>query len=214
MARVESESHSRRGRPAMLTIDRITICALDMGLDKLSMHRVAKKLGVSTTALYRHVKDKEELIALCTDRVSRGVKLPDTDNWKQYLGELSHAYRNAALEIPGSVEFVRYVGMQTPYALMVFDHALGVMKDAGFEGEAAFMAVAGVVSHATDMVLHQELAERRQAESEDVDLKSLSNVPNVIWAMQGGTGFDHQRNFETGLQIIIAGVDSVFKKRS
>lgn len=212
MTSSKSNSPAKRGRPAKLTIEKIVDCALEMGLGQVSMHQVAKALGVSTTALYRHVANKDELIALCTDLVSQDVMTPRTEDWKAFLYELSRAYRQAALARPGSVEFMRYVGMQTPHAIGVFDHALGILRKAGFDREAAFMAVAGVISHATDMVLHEELAKQRAIDQESLDLAALASLPNVLWAMESGAGFDHEQNFETGLQIIIEGIEVVFAR--
>lgn len=170
------------------------------------MHKLAKSLGVSTTALYRHVANKEELVFLCTDLVTRSVEIPTAQNWQEYLTELGRAYRRAALNAPGSVEFLRYVGLQTPHGLRLMDHALGVMRGADFDPEGAFMAVAGVLSHATDMALHQEIAEQRERENSEDSMPDLTDLPNIIWAMSGGVGADHDRNFEVGLQIVVEGI--------
>lgn len=175
-------------------------------MGQLSMHKIAKTLGVSATALYRHVASKEDLIFLCADQVTGTVTTPDTQDWQLYLYALSRAYRTAALQAPGSVEFLRHVGLQTTHGLRLMDHALMVMRNAGFEPEGAFMAVAGVISHATDMVLHQELAERRTGNVKGNSLTELDAFPNVIWAMSEGVGTDHTRNFEVGLRIIVEGV--------
>lgn len=195
-----------RGRPAQLSIEAIVTCALSLGVGQLSMHKIAKTLGVSATALYRHVASKEELIFLCADRITSTVTPPDTEDWQTYLYALARAYRTAALQTPGSVEFLRYVGLQTPHGLHLMDTAIGVMRNAGFEPEGSFMAVAGVISHATDMVLHQELAERRADEVHGENVAGLDAFPNVLWAMSEGVGTDHDRNFEVGLRIIVEGV--------
>ena len=176
------------------------------------MHKLAKTLGVSATALYRHVTSKEDLIFLCADQVTGNVTTPDIQDWQAYLYALARAYRNAALQWPGSVEFLRYVGLQTPHGLRLMDHALGVLRNAGFGPEGAFMAVAGVVSHATDMVMHQELAEQRAKETQRSDVTDLDALPNVIWAMSEGVGADHERNFEVGLRIIVEGVGCAVAK--
>lgn len=196
-----------RGRPAQLSTEAIVTCALSLGVEQLSMHKIAKTLGVSATALYRHVASKEELIFLCADQITGTVTTPDTQDWQTYLYALARAYRTAALQAPGSVEFLRHVGLQTPHGLRLMDHALGVMRNAGFGPEGAFMAVAGVISHATDMVLHQELAERRTGNVQGEISVDLDVFPNVLWAMSEGVGTDHDRNFEVGLRIIVEGAE-------
>lgn len=44
------------------------------GLDSLSMRRVAERLGVGAMSLYRHVRDKAELLDLMVDRVLGEVR--------------------------------------------------------------------------------------------------------------------------------------------
>ncbi|MFD1812292.1 TetR/AcrR family transcriptional regulator [Rhodococcus gannanensis] len=67
----------RRGRPPTLSADRIAEAAKDRlaagGLAALSMRALAKDLGTSPMALYRHVDDKEHLLDLVLDRYSTGL---------------------------------------------------------------------------------------------------------------------------------------------
>ncbi|GAA0482750.1 TetR/AcrR family transcriptional regulator [Streptomyces olivaceiscleroticus] len=71
---------ARRGRPARLSRDRIVAAALDIvargGSEALSMRRVADALGCSPMSLYRHVRDKEELLVLMLDRIVDGLPRP------------------------------------------------------------------------------------------------------------------------------------------
>ncbi|TLG04210.1 TetR/AcrR family transcriptional regulator [Nocardia cyriacigeorgica] len=53
------------------------------GLDALSMRRIADRLGVGAMSLYRHVTNKDELIAAMTDEVAGRYPYPSTAerNW-------------------------------------------------------------------------------------------------------------------------------------
>src|SRR4051812_50195310 len=61
----------RRGRRPTLGVEEITAAAVRIadaeGLGAVSMARVAKELGNSTMALYRHVESKDELLLLMSD---------------------------------------------------------------------------------------------------------------------------------------------------
>ncbi|MET9284344.1 TetR/AcrR family transcriptional regulator [Nocardia beijingensis] len=46
------------------------------GLDALSMRRIADRLGVGAMSLYRHVANKDEMLALMTDEVARRNPYP------------------------------------------------------------------------------------------------------------------------------------------
>ena len=64
----------RRGRPPSITRERIVERALvrldEAGVDGLTMKELAGDLGVTTMALYRHVNDKENLLALALDAIA------------------------------------------------------------------------------------------------------------------------------------------------
>lgn len=64
----------RRGRPPSITRERIVERALvrldEAGVDGLTMKELAGDLGVTTMALYRHVDDKENLLALALDAIA------------------------------------------------------------------------------------------------------------------------------------------------
>jgi AcrR family transcriptional regulator len=46
------------------------------GVDALTMRRVARELGSSTMALYRHVRDRDELLVLLLDRAAAELPRP------------------------------------------------------------------------------------------------------------------------------------------
>jgi AcrR family transcriptional regulator len=77
----------RRGPKATLTPDDITRAAVAVadadGLGAVSMARVAAELGNSTMALYRHVRSKDELLALMADAALEGPpELPEDVDWR------------------------------------------------------------------------------------------------------------------------------------
>lgn len=69
-----------RGRPARLSRDRIVEAAADVvraeGIAALSMRRVARHLRSSPMALYRHVADKDALLALLLDHIADSLPRP------------------------------------------------------------------------------------------------------------------------------------------
>ncbi|QLY27778.1 TetR/AcrR family transcriptional regulator [Nocardia huaxiensis] len=72
---------------AKLTRDAIVTTAISLadesGLDALSMRRIADRMSVGAMSLYRHIPNKDALLAAMTDEVSRRNPYPPTDgrNW-------------------------------------------------------------------------------------------------------------------------------------
>jgi len=69
-------SAARRGRPGY-DLDRLLIVAArtftERGYDGTSMEDLAKRLGITKSAIYHHVDGKEELLRLATDRALDGL---------------------------------------------------------------------------------------------------------------------------------------------
>ncbi|MFE3525183.1 TetR/AcrR family transcriptional regulator [Streptomyces sp. NPDC059161] len=71
-----------------LTADRIVRAAIELlddeGLDGLNMRSLAKRLGSAPTAVYWHIKTKDDLVRLAGDAIWYEVELPDLDaaDWR------------------------------------------------------------------------------------------------------------------------------------
>ncbi|MFG2025794.1 TetR/AcrR family transcriptional regulator [Streptomyces sp. NPDC048825] len=71
-----------------LTADRIVRAAIELlddeGLDGLNMRSLAKRLGSAPTAVYWHIKTKDDLVRLAADAIWHEVELPDLDasDWR------------------------------------------------------------------------------------------------------------------------------------
>jgi AcrR family transcriptional regulator len=67
---------ARRGRPGY-DLDRLLLVAArtftERGYDGTSMEELAKRLGITKSAIYHHVDGKEELLRLATDRALDGL---------------------------------------------------------------------------------------------------------------------------------------------
>src|SRR4051812_5043717 len=61
-------------------IIRATVGLLDEeGLEGLNMRSLGKRLGSAATAVYWHVKNKDDLVILASNEVWNEVRLPDLD---------------------------------------------------------------------------------------------------------------------------------------
>ena len=71
---------ARRGRPPRLSRDAVLSAARAIveqeGIEALTMRRVAAELGSSPMSLYRHVRDKDELLVMLLDQLAAEVPRP------------------------------------------------------------------------------------------------------------------------------------------
>lgn len=67
-----------------------------VGVDALSMRRVADELGTGPASLYGHVRNKEELLQLILERFTienQPLPVPDPSNWQAQLKEFARQTR-------------------------------------------------------------------------------------------------------------------------
>lgn len=77
----ESPASRRRvGRPPVTSRGEILVAARRLidrdGWDTLTIRRLAAELGIGPTTLYRHVRDREELLLLLIDEYAAGIPQP------------------------------------------------------------------------------------------------------------------------------------------
>ncbi|AFU03444.1 TetR/AcrR family transcriptional regulator [Nocardia brasiliensis] len=91
-------------------IDTAITLADEEGLDALSMRRIADAMGVGAMSLYRHVANKDELLAAMTDEVARRNPYPSPEgqqwSWRDRV------------RIAAEVDWALY--LQHPWVLLTF----------------------------------------------------------------------------------------------
>jgi TetR/AcrR family transcriptional regulator, tetracycline repressor protein len=109
------------------------------GLGALNMRRVAAELDVSPRLLYRHVRDKEEMISILGDAIT-ARNMPDLSpaDWETRLRNIAKATRAAFADFPGvpATILAHAVNMPNrPHALRVRQGVLQALRDAGLSQE-------------------------------------------------------------------------------
>lgn len=76
-----SSSSRRRGRPPVTSRPQILAAARRLidrdGWEKLTVRRLASELGIGTTTLYHHVRDKDDLLLLLLNEYASQIPRPD-----------------------------------------------------------------------------------------------------------------------------------------
>lgn len=113
--------------------------AAEEGFSALSMRAIARRLDVSPMAAYRHVGNKQSLIALMVDEVLSPVQAPGPEfgTWEERLVELSQRSDAAMAACPG-IEREIFSVRPTREGWRLMDAYVQILLDAGFsEREAA-----------------------------------------------------------------------------
>ncbi|GIF04079.1 TetR/AcrR family transcriptional regulator C-terminal domain-containing protein [Actinoplanes siamensis] len=99
------EEADRPRRAAPLSRERIVGVAATLlderGIDGLTMRNLAQRLAVTSTALYWHVKTKDDVLDLTLDHIFAEVLLPDVgDDWRDDVRALTFGWRAVMLRHP------------------------------------------------------------------------------------------------------------------
>jgi AcrR family transcriptional regulator len=93
---------TRRGEPP-LTLARIVDAAVALldeeGIDRLTMRRLAERLGVVAPSLYWHVDTKDDVLDLAVDAIF-GEAPPEASGWREQVTAVLSAWRSAMLHHP------------------------------------------------------------------------------------------------------------------
>jgi AcrR family transcriptional regulator len=140
----------RRGPKPALSVAQIVEAAYavadEQGLAAVSMARVAKAVGCSPMALYRHVKNKDELLILLADRISAELSEPSRDlGWREGLAAWMRAHVDLALAKPWFLDLPFGASLPGPNRLAWLDLGFYYLREVALPAEEK-LAILGVIS--------------------------------------------------------------------
>jgi AcrR family transcriptional regulator len=104
----------------------------DIGIDALSMRRLAHELGVVPMALYKHVANKEELLGGMVDELIGEIDPPVDADWRTAIRLRVLSARRALLRHPWARSVIESRTSPTPTVLAYMDSTIGVFLAGGF----------------------------------------------------------------------------------
>ena len=110
----------------------------DEGLDALTTRRLGERLGVQGPALYRHFKNKQELINALAQTFFVGPQVPTLeDKWQDWLATQARSTRRAVLACRDGA---RIITAAKPDLSGRMDKLLAPLLRAGFDTREALLA--------------------------------------------------------------------------
>ena len=228
------------GRRPALTREQVLTAALKIideeGVEALTMRRLGQALDRNPMAIYRHAKDKDDLLDAVVEQVVSGFVVsgePDARTpgngsagewsaagWEAALRRAAHAFRRVALAHPHVVPLLVTRPLSGPLAqrplgtLRPLEELLEVFITAGFDPHGALHAArlftGFLYGHVQD-----ELQERIHDPDETEDLLRLglqrlpiTQFPRLRSLATVLAAYDGAAELDEGLDIVIAGLRS------
>ena len=125
-----------------LSKERVLLAAVDLadrgGIEALSMRKLGQELGVEAMALYRHVRDKDDLLDGIVDVVVGQIDVPDRDGeWRAALRERVMTARQVMLRHPWAPRVMEERKTVGPAFLAYLDAVMSTLRAGGFSIELA-----------------------------------------------------------------------------
>jgi AcrR family transcriptional regulator len=213
-----------------LTRERVVAQALmviaEEGVAALTMRTLATRLGVVPGALYRHVRNKEQLQDLVLDGVLAEVdcNLDPALPWTQQLTVLAHRLRAVLEAHPGVAGLLQLRDPLGPHSLAVAEAFLGPLQAAGFGQREAGLAFFLVIDYTTGFAAGSPPISTNQQRVRDQATRGrlheffrslpADRFPALV-ALGPHVWVDNRdQRFTTGLDVLVSGLQRAWHARN
>ncbi|WP_343318772.1 TetR/AcrR family transcriptional regulator [Arthrobacter sp. TMP15] len=154
-AEVPGDGRRRAGRPphALLSSARITRAALKLishdGYKGLTMAALARSMNVAPSALYNHVRSKQDVLLLVEDHLMGRVDVSSfaTESWETAVNTWAHSYRNVfASHLPLIPVIALLPVTNAPKTITMYEAVTNGFLAAGWAPEGIIDAVVALES--------------------------------------------------------------------
>jgi AcrR family transcriptional regulator len=181
------------------------------GIEKLSMRRLAERLGVVAPSLYWHVKTKDDVVDLAVDAIFGEVATPraEADGWREEITGVLVAWRTALLRHPWAAAVsARRRPTLGPNFLAQMETMQATLARAGFGGASLRAATWALYNHvmgsaSTQTALHIGDDERRIGQER---IESASDRYPTLAREKYLYDDDWEGSFDTGLRYLLDGL--------
>ena len=180
------------------------------GVEALTIRAVAAAIGLSPMAIYRHVRDKDELLDRVVDAVASEIgDVEAAGTWRDKVLALFRGCREVLLDHPGVAALS--VSRPTPVAGVArfFDRVIEAFQEGGFDGVEAVRALDTTLMFVFGSVLWQ--IPRSQTERERLVAVAVADPDGNRHIVEQAAELarrDPDVYFEHGLETILSGLEA------
>jgi TetR/AcrR family transcriptional regulator, tetracycline repressor protein len=185
------------------------------GLEAITMPKVAQRLGVGTMSLYRHVRDKEDLIEAVATQVMSSIQVPAgaPDDWEGRVVGYLRELRDAAIAHPALGRILADRGLTVGPVFDQLEQLLGILVAAGFTKTDAVRTFYTLLSYVFGFVIwelprvHQQpAAAYTTAWNDAIDSLDRHAYPQLHALRRTLTTTASPDQFEYGLRRLLVSV--------
>ncbi len=188
----------------------------ELGLEQLSMRRLAKLLGVQAMSIYHHVANRDALLDGMIDRVFAEITLPDANEpWREAMRKRAASARQVLLGHPWAVGLMDSRTRPGPATLRHHDTVLRNLRQGGFTVTGSATAFSLLDAYVYGYVIQESampIETPEEAAAMAQQMKQLMDEPypyltEMLAQPAVDTGYTYEREFITGLELILDGLE-------
>jgi AcrR family transcriptional regulator len=216
-------SKKRALEPARPSLTRVRIIegavklADDIGVDALTIRKLATSLTVKPMTIYHYVANKEAIVDGMVDEVFNEIDLPSVDtDWKSAIRERSISARAVLVKHPWAVPLMESRSTPGPATLRHHDAVLGCLRNGGLSVAMTAHAYALIDAFIYGFAIQEASLPATSGEEmaelveEVFDMASADEYPYLTELTTEHIlqpGYDFGNEFEFGLNLILDGLD-------
>ncbi len=206
---------SHGGRPARLSRARIVEVALELvdaeGVDALTMRALARRLEADPMAVYRHVRDKADLLgAMCDAVVADLPPLDPAGPWRPQVARLAHDLRDRLAAHPGLSPVLAGAPV-TPASLALTEQVLALLVARGVPARVAGPGFGAVFTYVLGFAVVEAALPAAHADRDALRAGALAHLgdpdpapPHLADAM---ALLEEAGDFGFGLDLLLDGME-------
>jgi len=188
----------------------------EIGVDALTIRKLATSLDVKPMSIYHHVANKESIIDGMVDKVFSEIELPPVDtDWKNAIRKRSTSARAVLNSHPWAVPLMESRRAPGPATLRHHDAVLGCLRNGGLSVEMTAHAYAVIDAFIYGFAIQEASLPATSGEDmSDLVDSIVENLPADEYPhlLELTTehilkpGYDFGNEFEFGLNLILDGL--------
>jgi len=216
-----TRANTQTERRIPLSRDRVLCAAMAIadagGLETLTMRTLGQELGVGPMALYRHARNRDDIVDGIVDLVFSEIDLPAGGaDWKTAMRERGISLRDALLRHRWAIGLMESRRNPGPANLQHHDAVIGSLLADGFDMAMAAHAYSVLDGYIYGFALTKmnlpfedtaEIAEVAQTMLAPFPLNAYPNLAAFITEHAMQPGYDYADEFEYGLDLILDGLE-------
>ena len=210
------------GGRAPLSRDRVLRAAVGLadrsGIEALTMRRLGQELGVEAMSLYKHVRNKDDVLDGIIDLVLGDIEVPAAGTpWRAAMRGRALSAHEILLAHPWAAMQIMSRFNIGPGMTRYLDATLGRLREGGFTVEGALDAWHTLDSHIYGFTLQElglpfEAEEAPQVSADVLGGLSAEQFPHVVEIITHVMRSGRVEDFEFGLDLILDGLERVLAR--